>query len=783
MGLFSSEYRTTVGTTVSRVVEDKLIVPSLKVGLISGLLSQDSDQLVENVMESLVSGIGIRAERMYAYAKRSYTYGLPSSKVSTSGDNKSVVIGLLKSLYGQTLLEKYYHIGPINNLHIGWNILCTVYGYDSATNELNTLSSQKGYPVYLKDLIVVIKEATLSERENGSLDQWGIAAKAGYTPERPVNNATLFDIVTPTPIRVDPNGIEDSVLLQYVWKSANNVVNNEEILIPILGFDREKDYFQVKYTINNKDNYWIYKSGTGTYPEIDALFDMTINNNGEFFPVIYFRQGTYNMGSNTQDPGYITSNKMMKLLGIDYQAIINGVHQSPNISQVEQAMMVFAVPPKTENQVEQRYLFDFFSKMYLAARGIGVGVGWDIGDVGSGTTGGDDAIALTAVELAIKKIDGFNAASRIRINIQDQRLSTALSCQGIFKKKKTGVISAVGKYTSSFETENVTYAYTKREITGYINTHDDQEPVYSDVAYTYQVPMDLFKYKHQISDTVYEEISVYDLKMTYYMWGGYSTVGDNLDAILRVPLDHSITSKYSVPDREELYTLAMHYVFNSRVVTEVAWYQQGWFSDLITAGGIIITVVSLGADGGTVSTLAASIAASTGINAAIVMIALNIGAQILISEAFKLFVDIVGTDVAFLAAIVAAAYGGYKAFEAGSIKGAPWAQSLLEASSNLSTAISSSVQDAMNGLSEEADAFNLLLKEKTELLEKESKLLDRSNVLAASIRFGETSDQFYNRTIHSGNIGMLGIDSISSYVSTALTLPKINDTLEGYKYA
>jgi hypothetical protein len=362
-----------------------------------------------------------------------------------------------------------------------------------------------------------------------------------------------------------------------------------------------------------------------------------------------------------------------------------------------------------------------------------------------------------------------------------------LSCQGIFKRKKAGVIAAVGEYTSSFITENVTYSYTSNVVTGYgegSTWEYEGAPIYSEVVQTLTRPLDSYLYRKQITSHVYEEIQVYDLKMTYYMWGGHSTLGDNLDAILLVPLDHAITKNYPLLEKEALYARSIHYVFNSRVVTKVKWYQQSIIGDLLTAAAIIWTVVSLGADGGAAYAAAISIGATVA-QAALIAAVVVLGGiltSMLIVEGLKIFVKAVGAEVAFIAAVIAIFYGGYKAMQAGSIKGAPWATELLQLGNGLASAVSSTFAEAMQGLYKESQSFDLLAQEKTELLEDANKLLEQQTLLSPFVIFGESPDDFYNRTVHAGNIGILGIDSIASFVDIALTLPKLNETLEGNSY-
>jgi hypothetical protein len=68
------------------------------------------------------------------------------------------------------------------------------------------------------------------------------------------------------------------------------------------------------------------------------------------------------------------------------------------------------------------------------------------------------------------------------------------------------------------------------------------------------------------------------------------------------------------------------------------------------------------------------------------------------------------------------------------------------------------------------------------MLDKAMELLEESNILNPRIIFGESPDDFYNRTVHSGNIGVASLDAISSFVAVALVLPKMNDTIGNPEY-
>ena len=796
MGLFSSKYVTTVNTAVSRAVDDALIISSAETGLIAALLVEQDDQLVENVLESLISSIGVKAGSMYSYAKKHYPVGLPSSKVSSVTDGKAVVLAVLKTLVSPNIVEKYYRFGPLNSLHYGWVTLVNTYEYSSVTNEIATLSAQVGYPCYLEDMVMVIKEASVTELNNGSLAQWGTAAKTGYTPRRAAMTGNLKELVPPTPFRLDPDAVEDYVIVKYVWAVptptvingttvTRNVIHEGSFNISVSALDPLQDYFHVKYLNGTQEGYWIYQLGAGTYPEIDSIFTAGVSTAGAFFPIVYFRQASNNMGTNKTTAEYKAAKRMMKTLGVDYQEIIDAVHENPGIADVEQAMMMFAVPANTQNSVEQKYLFDFFTKLYLAAGGVSIDAGWGIGNV-TPRDNGSDNYAFNLVLSTLANIARNTPPKDIRIEIKDTRFNMALSCAGIYKRKSAGVIGAVNAYASTFTSENVTVTYTKKEIVGYTQAIGDNggSPIYADVPYSDIKPVDVFVYKKQITNTVYEEIVVFDLKMTYYMWGGYTTVGDDLGNILLVPLDKAITAKYSIPDRELLYTRSLHYVFNSRTVQKVKWYQQGWFADLVTVVGIVLTVLSLGADGGFFANTAAVLAGKITIAAYVASLLVIAQYYVLILVASKVFVKVLGDELAMLIAIATTLYVGYQGMQTGSIKGAPWASELLALSNGLTTEANAVMGKAFKTLQSDYENLTSSIKERTEALDKANDLLNQRTLLRPEdIVYGQTPTEFYNTRIHSGNIGILGIDSIASFVDIALTLPKLNDTLEGRSYA
>ena len=750
MGLFSSKTVVTVGTSVVRAIGDEAMPDSVRSGATKGLFAGD-DQFIENVLEDITSGLGVTTSRVYNYGKNKYLYGLPSGAVLESQSGAAVMKQEIERINGQAVAINYYHYGVFNNLHVGWVKLVAEHQYNPVTNQIDRLTAQVGHPVYMTNMAVVVTDATLMELENGSLEQWGVPANSGsQVTGNPTYDAALRNINAlkpPIVFELDEAAPADYLRVEYVWlEPTTKIVNGVSVpdtirhtgvfTMNMLGYDIEADYHQTRYTLaNGTVHYFIYKQGTGTYPAVEAIYDPQYENNGSYLPFTYFRYEKQNGAADPSSEWCKQSRRMLKNVGMDYEEVANAINENPDIGDVEQAMMVFAVPANTENQIEMRYLFDYFKQLK----------------------------AITKVSTPNNEADFgtvFTSGLMNTIVIQDKRFKMALSFKNITRKMVTGNFGKIGSYTSGYD-KTVDVEEGKNVATGGIvlwssNQHNHW-------------------YRKQVSATVYEEIRVFNLKMTYHIFQQYTAVGDEDDAILLVPLDMSLTKKYSLPKREELYARSMQYVFNSKIVTKVKWYQQGWFRIFMLIIAIVVTVISYGSAWASVG---AALAAGTITAAAVVyMLAVGLIKYFLIAYAVKLFVRAVGPEFAFLVAIVAAVTGSYQAIQAGSVAGAPWAKELLQVSTSLTKGINLELQRDFGKLSSEVDEFKDFADTENARLKEAQDLLGENNWLTPLILFGEKPTDFYNRTVHSGNVGVQGLEAVAQFVDVSLTLPTLSDTL------
>lgn len=741
--------KTSVGTTIMRVVADKDLPGSIRTGVTKALL-KESD-LVDYMLEELVTGIGMKAQRMYDYAKSgAYVHGLPSGQFTTGADGLDQVIAALESIEGRSVVIDYSRYGAPNNLHIGWLALMSSHGYNPATNQLAGLTTAKGTPVYLEDMVVVIPASMVGKIEPTALALWGLAPQAGYTPERLTTNAAARALIKPTPVRMEEPGTVEYLLVEYGWM-VGMVYTKASFTIPIAGYDDNADYFHVRYKVGSEVKYWIYRDGEGTFPALDAVYDREPEPNGSYFPFAYFRYQKRSENSDKNTPAYKTSKKLVGYLGMNYDQVADGINANPTIGDVEQAMLMMAVPANTTHPLERRYLWTFFNNLFLAS------------------APGTAFSSQTAAEInsTLTNVGGLTwdlATPTPGKVIQDTRFKMSIENDGIYKRRVAGSIGPVGTYDSGF-------TVVSRLVNVQVAVLVNQDFVLE--SRTIDDPIKYHYYRRQVSTGFYDEIQVVRMRTRFYIIDGYTTVGDELGSILIIPLDHSITKHFSVPDRETIYARSLHYVFNSVVITHIKWYQTGIFQVIMIIVAIVVAYFTAGAS---LEALYLALVFESYTAAAILILTLVVE-YLAVQYAFKLFVKAVGVEAAFIFAIVATVVSAGMSINAGSINGAPWASELLQVSTGLTNAIPGQLKNDFQDLLAQGQEFSLFQEAQNKLIDDAKALLQNNTHLDPFVIFGESPQDFYNRTVHSGNIGVVGIGAISSYVDMALTLPKLKDTI------
>jgi len=790
MGLFSGETVVYLGTSIQRLVDDKLLPNSLKEAVLGSVLH--GTDITEAIQQGFENSMGMKVEQMYKWCIKNYKTGLPEMYLVTSGSAQQVIEGNIENITGKKVDIEYAFTGQINPFHIGWVKLTNDYGYDSTTNEITVLSNQKKTPVYLKNMIISLSSQDFNALREKKIHQYGVAPNAGYSYSNPFG--LLFNMHSPP--RVDVKGSTSYILVLYEFKEKYTVVVQSDFKKAVMsdvgrframpdvtaikditverervvegsmqlsldGYDLEADYVQARYTdtssvwnvtkdftladagkiteiiqppINKKSQFFTYKLGSGIYPNIDAHFYKNYRKLGEFFPFIYIRDNKVNTYDQKGTQLYKDTNKILKYIGMKLKDIHKGIIGNNNVENVEQALIAFGLNAVTENPLEIKYLFDFFLEA-------------------------ESALGASAFEVTTSQSSGLNPTQdNMSIVIQDSKTRVAVNCSRISVKVLGGSPKKHKTYWSGSGVE-------KREEEWEIFNPETQESYIK----TEIVEHLFLSYLYQASEKFYYEIRVFNLKTSFMITGinNFKVVGREGIPIAFIPLSHKITKNYKVKDREELYGRSLHVIINSRMEQHLKWYESGFFADLLKMINIGITIYSLVSG---FTSLAAGLSnASIGsmTTSLLSKVLIEVTTRVLLSVALKRFGVNFGllVSIGFLASQIS-----YNP-QLGTLK-LPSIDELLKLMSNISDGFNAGMQGKFKALQLESETY----KQKTEDLNTQLKsideLLNSRSGINPYIIFGETPEEFYNRSVHAGNIGTSIYDYVSNYVEIALTLPK-----------
>jgi len=245
---------------------------------------------------------------------------------------------------------------------------------------------------------------------------------------------------------------------------------------------------------------------------------------------------------------------------------------------------------------------------------------------------------------------------------------------------------------------------------------------------------------------------------------------DRADLALFIPINRDTVNSFTGIQRSQILLEALYMYTYSSEVTYLKWYQQSWFTSLITIVGYILAIISLLYD------------SSGNIATSILTIVENLARLYLIQTIVKILASKLGSNAILAVLLVAAA--AYAADGAGLADLAtllPDAITLLDVVLSVGALYGAAVnqdiqtiQDESDRIAEEQEVLTLQHKRRMEELENTGnpELYAEEAARRTEKLIQESPDSFYNRTIHTPNIGVVSLDMIGNYVETSLMLPK-----------
>ena len=195
----------------------------------------------------------------------------------------------------------------------------------------------------------------------------------------------------------------------------------------------------------------------------------------------------------------------------------------------------------------------------------------------------------------------------------------------------------------------------------------------------------------------------------------------------------------------------------------LAWYQTFWFRAVLTMVSVVLSVVPY---------------VGQGIAVVLQKILFAIASNLIISYVFDLIMTKLGSKLGIL--LVVAVIIATKGRALGSVlQGMPLATTLMHAVKAIGQVITMYQKQELAEIYEELEDFQDDAKERQEKINEASDLLGDSGLdpllLTQAIRQQEPDESpadFYTRTIHTGNPGVVSLEAVKEFVGNLLTLPE-----------
>lgn len=821
MSFFGNKTKTYVFTSISSLTGDNEVPNSLQATVLK--YTRNGGDLPQQLLDARKFSMPMKMRHVNNWVGNGtdkYVYGAVKSAYIEE-DINLVAIYLqtyLSTLVGHTVTKPYVTFGSVNNYHAVWDKLIRLYAYDPTTNILDTLTGTWGTNCYLYDAqisyvgrtIEAVLDPDLLEPLPGSVaftsgatqnrvEDLGRAHTAYtshpfitwahpdnrdllyiyYTFRRvstrtqvfndtlstTVSDDTVTDIAIPsgydsvsssvfsttsntvsTLVSTPPDVFHDIRTVvtvthyEYIYKISTdfleyepsgyidedvylgdtNTIDPEAVADLSSTTVADNKYIMTYYTYNDgspKQAYLTYMYGSGTNTDLDNIFN-TSPVAGRFYPKIYMRKNGINLAS---DPlkgttEYKSSSKLCKRLGFNWAELSKQIHESiGELVDVTQISLMAIAPLNTTKQPLIKYLHAWFKYQYsqMAATTYEIPVTWLVGGIDTST---------------------YSIREGQTIDFKDQISRQSFGFKAIGIKTITGSIGSIGTATNAF-------------------------------VYTYH------RYQLQTTTTEYEEVIVFRAHSAESVYGGmYSVAGATAEELL-IPLDLDIVDTFKFSEREAIINYGMHIIVNTVKFVKQKWYQSDFIQGILFIAAVVMALPTGGQS----------------LTAWVVTTTINI---LIIKYTAKLLVDVFNIDIAIATAIIAVlslVSSGYAKFKGGDFISLT-AKELLQIT-NIAFALSQegfklqaknladekqSFLDYAGIKEAELEAAKVLI---TKVHRAADYLLMSTNMSREFYIVGESPTDFYNRTVHSGNVGALLPVLISSYANLKLMLPEPQVTL------
>lgn len=513
---------------------------------------------------------------------------------------------------------------------------------------------------------------------------------------------------------------------------SHTAINQASLYYYVSYFNTIYNELTEEYETVGNIQFWTYEASLGLYPSLNI--QTGTEQNSRYYPIVAIRKNKEDL----TDPSlhntelYKTSKRMMKMWDVDIDELAVGVNASPDIDDVDHAYVVAAVDIADDSQAVYSYLYEYF--IYLSDRSDFIKSDFD---------------TWLAEGLQEDETPPINT-----ITVADTGYRMDLAYNYITTEVIQGSIGDVGTY--------------EREVI--ISNREETD------LFAYETSR--FIIRKQLTTNFYQEILVYGLYHINYVYNNF-TIDTSLDDAFNteddknnflIPLNVDVSDNVSRFYSNELVYYSLRIVFNSKITKKVKWYETGFFQFVIKIVAIVLTVYGF-------YQLGAALTAATaiGVIAVVKVILTAVLISVAVNYVLDFLVSVIGLEGVFviILAAVAAAYGGYNP-SIGSIGyyELPTAIDFMQvtniALSEFQVVMQESIQDVMDEIENFASYADDLLEDLDEEFGFDNLDLYSLDVFQTSMSAYETPEEFLTRTTYNDNVGVLALETPSTFVERML---------------
>lgn len=511
------------------------------------------------------------------------------------------------------------------------------------------------------------------------------------------------------------------------------------------------DFMHVIYhtvSVPNTLYYWTYDPSTNVYPELTGTTELA--SQSEWLPMVPMRVNRHDV---VPEDGkvYDDVNHALDLVGLDYETIIEGVKENPDADIVEDVTLMFAVDITVDEPSINDYMYAHFSG-YLAYN-------FDLYTSSSVPSGTYKSAGL------VEKFTEVNFNGSFYTEFVEER-----TIVGTFTKDKE-ILSGGGAYNYLTYTTDPEGKYGGKIV-------NSNSIIYLRKKLTNDTYTELVIMGCNIYIAPYEDYPGFGRDKPWYA-RVHEYEGEPVNVML--PINTGVVrDRLRNPQTQKLvYRQSMVLLIAAREKTELEWYEEPYFAAFVIVVAVFISAATLQPEIATIATAATLLAAGE------LVLYLVINTYILsqiTKYALEFLIDEFGLEDTFLAvAIIILVAVASQQFDVLVPLASSLATDFLGMSLVILNAFMEPIDDSLKAIESEYTDFLLSAEERQEEINEASDLLGDGSIdplsiaiLAPPILINETPSDFFNRTIHTGNIGVKSLDVIEDYVGNSLKLPETN---------